>query len=341
MSQLFSPYHIGPVTLKNRIVMAPMCSYSVESNDGIPTKAHEIHYGARAMGETGLIIVEATAVEARGRISNRDLGIWNDAQVSAHKNLTDTIHAFGAKAAIQIAHAGRKSECVDSTPIAPSTIPFSDDFKIPEKMGLEEIEKVKESFVMGAKRAKEAGYDLIELHAAHGYLLCEFLSPLSNQRNDQYGGSLESRCRIVVETAQNIIEQTDLPLLVRISADEWMEKGWKIEDSITLSQQLKAVGVSMIHVSAGGNHPSVDHMPPLVPLYQADYAKRIRKEAGIPTIAVGLITTASEGEALLLGDVCDLVGYGRELLRSPNFAMKAATDMDLASTLPPIYQRAF
>ena len=341
MSLLLSPYEESGLFLKNRVVMPPMCMYKAAS-DGKITSFHMAHYMARAIGGVGLILVEATAVEPRGRISESDLGLWDDAQIREHKQLVDLCHDYGVQMGIQLAHAGRKSTCNSSTPVAPSALIFSQkpEFKLPHELSLSEIAQVKASFVQAALRAMDAGYDVLELHAAHGYLLCEFLSPLTNQRQDQYGGSLENRCALVLEIADAILEATGLLLIVRVSADEWMENGWNVEDSTYLSAKLKKLGVSMIHVSAGGNHEN-QTMPPLVPLYQAAYAKVIRAGAGIPTIAVGLITTAEEGEKLLQNGFCDLVAYGRELLRNPNFVFYAAKEEGKKALIETSYLRAF
>lgn len=342
MNLLLSPYEENGISLKNRVVMPPMCMYKAES-DGEVTPFHLVHYTTRAMGGVGLIIVEATAVEARGRISEADLGLWDDAQVPGHQQLIHLCHEYSAKMGIQLAHAGRKSICASSTPVAPSAIAFSDKngYKLPHELSLEEMQEIKKHFVQAALRAVYVGYEFLELHAAHGYLLCEFLSPLSNQRTDQYGGSLENRCAFVLEVTQAILDATkEVPLFVRISADEWMENGWNVEESIYLSKQLQNMGVAMIHVSAGGNNEA-QNMPPLVPLYQAAYAKVIRESVKIPTIAVGLITTTVEGEKLLQGGFCDLVAYGRELLRNPNFVFYTAKEEGKKALIEPSYARAF
>lgn len=342
MNHLLNPYTLAQVELKNSVVMPPMCMYKAD-NDGIIKDFHLTHYGARAIGGVGLIITEATAVEPRGRISDNDLGIWDDEQIEGHQKLTTLCHSFGAKMAIQLAHSGRKSLCADSTPVAPSALIFSNSggFKQPQALHVKEILEIKTAFVEAAKRAEKAGYDILELHAAHGYLLCEFLSPLTNQRTDQYGGSVENRCAFIIEVAQAILEATpNMPLIVRVSADEWMEKGWDMEENIFLCKQLKSIGVSMIHVSAGGNNEA-QKMPPLVPLYQAAYAKVIRESVEIPTIAVGLITTTDEGEMLLKKGFCDLVAYGRELLRNPNFVFYAAKETGEKALIEPSYLRAF
>lgn len=341
MNQLLSPYQLNSVSLKNRVVMPPMCMYKAKE-DGKLSDFHFCHYGARAIGGVGLIIVEATAVEARGRISDNDLGIWDDTQIEGHQKLNALLHNFGTKTAIQLAHAGRKSLCKTSTPVAPSALLFGESggYKAPLALHVNEIEAIKEAFITAAKRAKKAGYDVLELHSAHGYLLCEFLSPLTNQRNDAYGGSLDNRCRLTLEICKAILKIVDIPLLVRISADEWMDKGWNIEDSIYLSQKLKTIGVAMIHVSAGGNHEK-QLMPPLAPLYQTNYAKAITKAVGIPTIAVGLITTTDEVETLLEEGVCELVALGRELLRNPNWLQFAIKETGERALLETSYARAF
>ncbi len=342
MSLLFKKGEIGTLELKNRIVMPPMCMYKSDDSGEFKT-FHKTHYFARAIGGAGFIIVEATAVEPKGRISDADLGLWEDSQIIQHKELNEDIHFFGAKTAIQIAHAGRKSTVKDTTPIAPSAIAFSSEepFKTPICASLEDIKNIKELFVKTAIRAKSANYDAIELHAAHGYLLCEFLSPLSNTREDIYGGSLENRCRLVLEIAKEIKQKVDLPLIVRISADEWMKDGWNINDSIYLSKELEKLGIDAIHVSSGGNLAKTDKTPKIEPLYQSNWAKEIKKEISIPVIAVGLVTTAIEGEKLLEEKYCDFVAYGRELLRSPNFAFYAASEFKEKDKINSSYQRAF
>ena len=254
MSLLLKSANIGALELKNRVVMPPMCMYKSDESGEIKD-FHKYHYVSRALGGVGFIIVEATAIEPKGRISSNDLGLWDDSLIEKHKQLNKDIHSFGAKTAIQIAHAGRKSIVTDSTPIAPSSIAFSKEapYKLPKEVSIEEIKDIKELFIKAAFRAKEADYDAIELHAAHGYLLCEFLSPISNNRTDIYGGTLENRCRLVLEIATEIKQKLDLLLIVRISADEWMKNGWNIEDSIYLSKELEKIGVDAIHVSSGGN----------------------------------------------------------------------------------------
>jgi NADPH2 dehydrogenase len=342
MSLLFTEGQIGNLKLKNRIVMPPMCMYASDNSGELKT-FHKGHYLARAIGGVGFIIVEATAIEPRGRISANDLGLWHDSLIEAHKILNEQMHSFGAKTAIQIAHAGRKCTVEDEIPLAPSSIAFSEEkpFKMPKTATLEDIKNIKELFVKTAFRAKEANYDAIELHAAHGYFLCEFLSPLSNLRDDIYGGSLENRCRLLLEIAKELKEKVDLPLIVRISADEWMSEGWNIDDSIYLSKELEKVGVDTIHVSSGGNQEKPNKPLELKTMYQANFSKEIKKEINIPVIAVGLITTAKQGEKLLEENYCDFVAYGRELLRSPNFVFIAANEFNQKELIIPSYSRAF
>lgn len=342
MSHLLTPYENNAIVLKNRVVMPPMCMYKAKE-DGCVSDFHLAHYGARAIGGVGLVIVEATAIEARGRISDNDLGLWDDSQIEGHQKLTQSVHNFGGKVAIQLAHAGRKSVCKYSLPIAPSPLLFSETggYKTPVSLCNMEIEELIIAFTQAAKRAHKAGYDILELHAAHGYLLNEFLSPLTNQRTDRYGGTLQKRCALVVKVCMAILKEVPLPLIVRISADEWMEGGWNLDDSLFLCEQLKSIGVSMIHVSSGGNHANQPLFPPLKPLYQAHFAKAIKEAINIDTIAVGLITTEQEGEQLLDEKACDLVAYGRELLRNPNLVQFIAQKNNQKEFIETAYTRAF
>lgn len=342
MNKLFKNSKIGKLQLKNKIVMPPMCMYKSD-NSGEMKTFHHYHYVARALGGVGLIIVEATAVEPRGRISNNDLGLWSDEHIKKHKKLNKKMHSFGAKTAIQLAHAGRKSEAVDSTPIAPSAIAFSNNspYKMPQEATLSDIIEIKNHFIDAAVRAKKANYDAIELHVAHGYFLCEFLSPLTNKREDIYGGTLENRCRLILEIAHELIERVKLPLIVRISATEWMKEGYSIKDTIYLSKELEKLGVVAIDVSSGGNHLNTDDTPKFEPMYQCDWAKQIKESLNIPVIAVGLITTAKEAEYLLENNYCDFVAFGRALLRNPNLAFEMAKDLDYKDVIKSSYKRAF
>lgn len=341
MSLLLSGSKIGNVALINKIVMPPMCVYKSDDSGSVKN-FHKIHYAARALGGVGLIIVEATAVEPRGRITDKDLGLWCDEQISGHKELIDGCKEFGSKMAIQLAHAGRKSEARVSTPIAPSAIKFSDDsqYKMPNEAYKEDIQDVKNAFVSAAKRAEQAGYDMVEIHAAHGYFLFEFLSSITNKRTDEYGGDIKNRCKLTLEVAKAVLDAISIPVIVRISADDWAD-GFVLENAVYLSKELEKLGVAAIHVSAGGNQLKPKNLPKFVPLYQCNYAKEIKKAVSIPVIAVGIINSAGEGEALLLGEICDFVAYGRELLRSPNFAMYCAKDLGESELIDFSYKRAF
>ena len=352
MSLLFQPLTIRSITLKNRIVVSPMCQYS--SPDGFATDWHLVHLGSRAAGGAGLIIVEATAVSPEGRISPGDLGIWKNEHIDFLKRITAFVESQGSVPAIQLAHAGRKAshhvpwkgnksltaeEGAWQT-IAPSAIPHTIGEPLPKAMTIEDIEQLKNDFSEATKRALKAGFKVIEIHAAHGYLFNEFLSPLSNLRTDEYGGSFENRIRLLLEIAKDtrkIIGET-LPLFVRISATDWVPGGWTENDSIELSKILKDNGVDLIDCSSGGNSP--EQKIPLAPMYQTPFAQKIKKETGILTGAVGLITTAIEAEQILSNEQADLVILARQLLRDPYFPLHAAKELGDDLVWPVQYDRA-
>lgn len=336
MSKLFSSYKLQDVTLKNRIVMSPMCMYSVEKEDGIATDFHLTHYMSRAAGGVGLVFTEATAVQAVGRISANDLGIWNDEQIPMLKRITDGIHYHDAKAGIQLAHAGRKSE-LEGRIVAPSAIPFSDKYGTPEELTSEEIKEVVADFKRAAYRAAEAGFDVIEIHAAHGYLLHEFLSPLTNRREDTYGGPAGNRYRILSEVIKAVREVWDGPVVVRISADDYAHGGLTPDDYIPFAKWMKADGVELVDTSSGGLVPVA---PNSYPGYQVPFAEKIRSGAGIATGAVGLITNAIQAEEILGNGRADLIFLGRELLRNPYFAREAASQLGEEIAGPIQYSRA-
>lgn len=340
MPKLLSEFQLtSSLLLKNRIVMPPMVNYQA-SEEGQPTKFHDIHYGARALGGVGLIIVEATAVNKAGRLSPGDLGLWGDQQVEGHKKIVDTCHAFGSKIAVQLAHAGRKTPTHIAKSVAPSPLQFSELYDKPKELNIQEIKNLQSNFIQAALRAEKAGYDLIELHAAHGYLINSFISPLTNQRTDQYGGSFENRMRFLVEIIDLIKEQTRVPVGIRISASEWTTAGWDIKDSVELTKQLEGK-IAYIHVSAGGNQANPDLMPDIKPLYQIPYAAQIKKESHVPVIGVGYITSVAEGNHILREKACDLVAYGRELTRNPNLPQFAAQEMQQAQKIHSSYVRSF
>jgi 2,4-dienoyl-CoA reductase-like NADH-dependent reductase (Old Yellow Enzyme family) len=333
---LLSPLNLRGVALRNRIVMAPMCQYSAE--EGFANDWHLVHLGSRAVGGTALVIVEATAVSPDGRITPGDVGIWSDAHIEPLARIASFIHSQGAVAGIQLAHAGRKAST--AAPwlggatlktsaeggwhvVAPSAIPFYPDDPVPVALDKQAIDGIVDLFEAAARRALAAGFKLLEIHAAHGYLLHQFLSPHSNQRNDEYGGSLDNRMRLVLRVTERMraAMPDELPLFVRISATDWTAGGWDIEQSVELSRRLKAAGVDLIDVSTGGNLPTA--RIPVAKRYQVPCSRMIRDGADIPTGAVGLITDPKEADEIVTGGDADLVLVGRELLREPYWALKA------------------
>lgn len=334
-NKLFTPYTIKNVTLKNRIVMSPMCMYSSPNKDGKIADWHRIHYATRAVGGVGLIVVEATAVLPEGRISYRDLGIWNDEHVTGLKEITDLIHQNGAKAAIQLAHAGRKAE-LDEPIYAPSAIPFP-GMQTPVEADGDYIQKVVGAFKDAARRAKEAGFDIIELHGAHGYLINQFLSPLANKRTDQFGGSADNRYRLLGDIIEAVKTVWDGPIFVRVSANEYDENGNTLDQYIEYARIMKTQGVDLIDCSSGAVVPAKINV---FPGYQVDLSDQIRSQAGIATGAVGLITNTAQAEEILGNERADLIFLGRELLRNPYWALNAAKELGAEIDRPQQYGRA-
>ncbi len=351
-ARLFSPLSLRELTLRNRIVVSPMCQYS--SVDGFADDWHLVHLGSRAVGGAGLLFTEAIAVEARGRISPQDLGLWQDAHIEMLARITAFLRAQGAASAVQLAHAGRKGSTFRPwdgdgavapdaggwIPVAPSALAFSPNYPQPRELKLTEMSEITSAFAAAAKRALLAGFDVVEIHAAHGYLLHEFLSPLANQRVDAYGGSFENRTRFLREVivAVRAVWPEHMPLFVRISACDWAEGGWTIEESIELARGLSALGVDLVDTSTGGLVPHAKI--PVAPLYQVPFAARIRAEAGIATGAVGLITTPQEAEQILADSQADLIFLAREELRSPYWPLHAAHALATPIPWPKQYQRA-
>lgn len=353
MSALFSPLKIRNIEFKNRLAVSPMCMYS--SKDGFANDWHLVHLGSRAVGGAGLVVCEATAVSPEGRITPDDLGIWKDEHVEGLKRITRFIEAQGAVPGIQLAHAGRKAS--HSSPwtggkviaagqggwqtVAPSAIPFKEGEPEPLALDKEGIEKVLTDFKAAAQRALEAGFKVVEIHAAHGYLIQEFLSPISNQRTDEYGGSFENRIRLLQQVVERVrgVWPEEYPLFVRISATDWAEGGWTADDSVDLAVVLKDMGVDLMDCSSGGNVAKADI--PAEPGYQVPFAERIRKETGMLTAAVGLIAEAKLAEAIVLSGKADLVFLGREILRNPYFPLKAAKVLEAEDVeWPAQYRRA-
>ena len=352
MSNLFSPLDIKNITLKNRIVVSPMCQYS--SFDGFANDWHLVHLGSRAVGGAGLIIFEATAVSPEGRISPGDLGIWKDDHIPMLKRITEFITSQDAVPGIQLAHAGRKAShhvpWQGGNPLstedgawqtaAPSPIAFKEDDNLPVELSIDEIQKVINDFKSAAKRSLDAGFKIIEIHAAHGYLVHEFYSPFSNKRTDDYGGAFNNRIRLLLEIIDNVREvwPVENPLFVRISATDWIEDGWTIEDSVRLARILKDHHVDLVDCSTGGNVPGVKI--PVGPCYQLPFAEKIKKESGIMTGAVGMITTATEAESIITNQQADIVLLAREFLRDPYFPLHAADELNVEQNWPLQYLRA-
>jgi 2,4-dienoyl-CoA reductase-like NADH-dependent reductase (Old Yellow Enzyme family) len=352
MSKLFSPLRIKDITLLNRIAMSPMCQYS--ATDGFVSNYHLVHYGARALGGAGLIIQEATAVLPEGRITPGDLGIWDDRHVEKLRTITKFIASHGAVPGIQLAHAGRKASCEKPwlggkqlgeheggwQTAAPSATAFNADERPPAALDEAGIENVVSAFKAAARRAFNAGFKVVEIHAAHGYLIHQFLSPLSNQRTDRYGGSFENRTRLILEIVSAIKSEwpDSLPIFVRLSATDYVDGGWNTDETVRLAAILKAMEVDLVDSSSGGTVPYAKI--PFGPGYQVPFAERIRKEAGIMTGAVGLITEARQAAGILDHEQADIVLIGRQMLRDPHFALHAAKELGADISWPIQYHRA-
>jgi 2,4-dienoyl-CoA reductase-like NADH-dependent reductase (Old Yellow Enzyme family) len=353
MPDLFSPLTIRGVTFRNRIAVSPMCEYS--SQDGFADDWHLVHLGSRAVGGAGLVLTEAAAVEPRGRISPADLGIWKDEHIEMLARIARFIRAQGAAPGIQLAHAGRKGST--RTPweggariaeseggwqiVAPSPIPFRPQEPPPAELSKSEIQSIVKAFAAAARRAGEAGFQVVEIHAAHGYLINEFLSPLSNLRTDAYGGSFEGRIRFALEVAAAVRAAWSdaLPLFMRISAIDWVENGWQIEDSVELARHLRPLGVDLVDCSSGALVPYAKIET--APGYQVPFAERVRRESGILTGAVGLITEPLQADAIVRREQADMVLLARELLRDPYWALHAAKALGIEPKAPKQYSRAF
>ncbi|MGE3857472.1 MAG: NADH:flavin oxidoreductase/NADH oxidase [Dehalococcoidia bacterium] len=354
MSVLFTPIRLRGVETRNRVWVAPMCQYSADAADGVPTDWHLVHLGSRAVGGAGLVMTEATAVTADGRITPWDLGIYNEEQVEAFTRITRFIEAHGAVPAIQLAHAGRKASTnrpwLGGRPVAPadggwdvrgpSAIAYNEGYPVPSAYTTDEVHGVIAAFAEGAQRAVRAGFRVIEVHAAHGYLLHEFLSPHTNQRDDEFGGSFAGRTKLAVEVAKAVraVIPATMPLIVRISTSEYVEDGWDVEQSVALATLLKDAGVDMIDCSSGGNLPH--QQLTAYPGYQVGFAREVRERAGIPTGAVGLIVEPNHAEAVVAGGDADVVLLGREELRDPYWPMHAAKALGADHDWPVQYARA-
>jgi 2,4-dienoyl-CoA reductase-like NADH-dependent reductase (Old Yellow Enzyme family) len=351
-THLFTPLRQRGLELRNRIVVSPMCEYS--SQDGFANDWHLVHLGSRAVGGAGLVFTEASAVTPEGRISPQDLGIWKDDHLTMLRRITGFVRSQGAACGIQLAHAGRKASTAapwkggkpvpageGGWPVAgPSPVAFAEGYPVPHELTGAEIAAVVNAFAAAARRAHAAGFQMAEIHAAHGYLIHEFLSPLSNQRGDSYGGSRENRMRLLCEVVEAVrgVWPGDLPVWVRISATEWVEAGWNGEDSVALARRIAPLGVDMVDCSSGGNVPRAPI--PAGPGYQTLYAARIRAEAGVPTAAVGMITAPAQADHIIRTGQADAVVLARELLRRPYWSLHAARALGHEIEWPVQYQRA-
>ena len=359
MTNLFDPFTVRGITLRNRIGVSPMCEYSAD--DGMPNDWHLVHLGSRAVGGAGLVMTEATAIEPPGRISPQDAGIWSEAHAEQWARITRFISSQGAVPGIQLAHAGRKASTLrpwdqergaaagvpDASggwePVGPSALAFDDGYRLPRAMTQSEISATVRLFAEAAQRSDAAGFDWLELHAAHGYLMHAFLSPLSNTRTDEYGGGFENRIRFIVETTRAVraVWPQHKPLAIRFSCTDWAEGGWTLEETVELSRRMKAEGVDLIDCSSGGGVP---HAPiPVGPGYQVPFAETVRREAGIATAAVGLITAPAQADQIIRGGQADLVLLARESLRDPYWPLHAARTLGSADkvVVPAQYARAF
>lgn len=353
MNDLFSPITLRDVTLPSRIAVSPMCEYS--SQDGFANDWHLVHLGSRAVGGAGLVLTEAAAVLPEGRITPNDLGIWKDEHIAMLRRIVEFLHTQGAHAGMQLAHAGRKASMSRpwegahlllpeengwSNIAAPSAVPFDDRSGKPHELDAAGIVQVKDAFAAAARRGLAAGFDVVEIHAAHGYLLHEFLSPLSNKRTDNYGGSFENRIRMLVETVDAVrsVWPSELPFFVRISATDWTAGGWDVDDAVALARVLKQHGVDLVDVSSGGNVGGATI--PTGPGYQAPFAERIRREAEVATGTVGQITAPAQADQLIRNGQADLVFLAREMLRDPYWPLHAADQLGAEITWPPQYLRA-
>jgi 2,4-dienoyl-CoA reductase-like NADH-dependent reductase (Old Yellow Enzyme family) len=348
---LFTPIKIKDLTFRNRIFVSPMCQYS--ACDGIPTDWHLVHLGSRAVGGAALVMAEATAVSAVGRISPSDTGLWSSKQVTSFNRITQFIKSQGAVPAVQLAHAGRKASTAEPwkggkpisekeggwNTLAPSAIAFSSDYPNPKAMDEKDISQLVSDFEKSTQYALAAGFEVVEVHMAHGYLLHEFLSPLTNQRQDEYGGSLENRMRLPLKIAETVRKfwPEHLPVFVRISATDWVEGGWDLPQSISFCKKLKELRIDFIDVSTGGTVP--DAKIPVAPGFQVPFAKSVRKEVGILTGAVGLITEAKQAEDILVSGSADAVLIAREFLRDPYFPLHAAKTLGVDLAWPKQYER--
>jgi len=340
MKDLFTPYEFKDLKLKNRVVMPPMCQYSVTNKDGIATDWHYMHYVSRAIGGAGLIIIEMTDVDPDGRITDFDLGIWSDEHIPALARIVEACHSYGAKVGIQIAHAGRKAEDA-VVPVAPSAIPFDSESTTPRELTTEEVQVMVEKYRKGVNRAVQAGVDVIELHGAHGYLIHQFQSPLTNHRTDEYGQDLNRFGTEVIRAAKSEMP-IGMPLIMRISAKEYVDGGYGIEESLKFSMAYKEAGVDMFHVSAGGEGPiAAAGKPGTHAAYQVSLAREIKQSLNVPVIAVGRLDEPVLANAVIGNEDADLVAIGRGMLRNPYWTLEASVQLQKETEIPKQYELGF
>ncbi|MGX9135039.1 NADH:flavin oxidoreductase/NADH oxidase [Rummeliibacillus sp. JY-2-4R] len=344
MKTIDTPFKVKGLQLKNRIVMAPMCQYSVDKEDGIPNDWHFVHYVSRAVGGTGLIIMEMTSVTPDGRITNQDLGLWDEAQIPAYKRIVSEVHKYGSKIGIQIAHAGRKAKDTIQ-PVGPSTINDealleeikNGELKQPRELTIQEIKQAIEQFKNAARRAVDAGFDTIELHGAHGYLLHQFMSPIINNRNDSYGDDLSKFAVEVIRAVKSVMPE-DMPLIMRISAIEYIDGGYGLEHSLRMAEKFKSAGVDIFHVSTGGEGVPGTLKPGNYPGYQVPFARAFKEKLGIPVIAVGMLENPQLAEATLSNHDADLIAVARGMLNDPYWSIHAIKEVT-RNVNPPIQYR--
>ncbi|CAM2780233.1 NADH:flavin oxidoreductase/NADH oxidase [Paenibacillus sediminis] len=340
MAELFTPYTIKGLSLKNRIVMPPMCQYSVVAEDGIPNSWHEVHYVSRAVGGAGLIIVEMTGIHPDGRITNKDLGIWSDAHIPAYKKIIDEVHRYGAKMGIQLGHAGRKALDAEP-PVAPSAIPFNDQSKMPHALTTAEVKELVQAYKQAAIRAVKAGFDTVEIHGAHGYLIHQFHSPLTNKRDDEYGQDLALFGVEVIQAVKEVVP-ADMPIIMRVSAKEYVDGGYDVDYITEISRRYRDAGVDIFHITSGGEGPiGSGGRPNSGPGYQLDLAEHIKSKLGVPVIAVGRLEKYEDAQQAVTKGAADLVAVGRGMLNDPYWALHAAVALKGKADVPEQYVRGF
>ena len=340
MTDLFTPYTMKGLELRNRVVMPPMCMYSVEAEDGIPNEWHQVHYISRAVGGTGLIIVEMTGVHPDGRITDRDTGIWSDEHVPAYRKLVEGMHRYGSKVGIQLGHAGRKAQDANP-PVAPSAIPFDDKSKTPRALTTEEVKELVIAYREAARRAVEAGFDTVEIHGAHGYLIHQFHSPLTNKRDDEYGKDLALFGEEIVKAVKEVTPP-DMPIVMRVSAQEYVDGGYDVHYCADICRRYRDAGVDLFHISSGGEgHIGSGGGPKAGPGYQVELATKFKQLLDVPVIAVGRLEDFNEANKVIAEGQADLVAVGRGMLKDPYWALHAAKELKHDVQVPVQYERGF